>query len=69
MTNREQLIAELQEIPDEVITQLLEYLHRLRSPQQNSPFMKFAGILNDVEAEEITQSIKADCRQVDLDEW
>ena len=33
------------------------------------PLAKFAGILSDAEAEELQESLRKECRQVDLNEW
>lgn len=68
MTNREQLIQELQQAPDELVQTVLDYLHRVKAIGKNHPLAKFAGILSDSEAQEIQQAV-AICRQVDLDEW
>ena len=68
MTNREQLIQELEETPDDIVQLLLDYLHRVQATRKDHPLAKFAGILNDAEATEIKQSI-AECRQVDKNEW
>jgi hypothetical protein len=68
MTNREQLIQELEETPDDIVQLLLDYLHRVKATRKDHPLAKFAGILSDVEAAELKQSI-AECRQVDKNEW
>ncbi|QYX30078.1 hypothetical protein [Sphaerospermopsis torques-reginae] len=68
MTNREQLIQELEETPDDIVQLLLDYLHRVKATRKEHPLAKFAGILSDAEAAEIKQSI-AECRQVDKNEW
>lgn len=68
MTNREQLIQELEETPDYIVQLLLDYLHRVKATQKDHPLAKFAGILSDAEAAEIKQSI-VKCRQVDKNEW
>jgi hypothetical protein len=69
MTNREQLIQELEQAPDELVTAVLDFLHRVKATQRTHPLAKFAGILSDVEAEELKRAIKADCRVVDVHEW
>ncbi|MBO1055676.1 MAG: hypothetical protein HEQ27_03720 [Dolichospermum sp. JUN01] len=68
MTNREQLIQELEQAPDDLVQILLDYLHRVKATRKDHPLAKFAGILSDAEAAEIKQSI-AECRQVDKNEW
>jgi hypothetical protein len=68
MTNREQLIQELEKTPDDIVQLLLDYLHRVKATRKDHPLAKFAGILSDAEAAEIKQSI-AECRQVDKNEW
>lgn len=65
MTNREQLLLELQETPDILIEQLLEYLHQLKAQENKSPFAQFIGILSDEEAQDIQTSIRENCRQLD----
>ena len=69
MTNREQLIQELEQAPDDLVLIMLDFLHRVKAIRQNHPLAKFAGILSDAEAEELQQAIKSDCRQVDSNEW
>ncbi|MBL1173718.1 hypothetical protein [Pantanalinema sp. GBBB05] len=69
MTNREQLIQELEQAPDEVVQTLLDFLHRVKAVRETHPLAKFAGILSNSEAEELQQVIAAECRQVDADEW
>jgi hypothetical protein len=68
MTNREQLIQELEETPDDIVQLLLDYLHRVKATRKDHPLAKFAGILSDAEAVELKQSI-AECRQVNKNEW
>jgi hypothetical protein len=69
MTNREQLIQELEQAPDDLVQTVLDFLHRVKAIRKNHPLAKFAGILSDSEAEELQQAITAECRQVDLNEW
>ena len=69
MTNREQLIQELQQAPDDLVQTVLDYLHRVKAIRKQHPLAKFAGILSDSESEELQQAIATECRQVDLDEW
>ncbi|MGI0486268.1 hypothetical protein ACN4EK_12580 [Pantanalinema rosaneae CENA516] len=69
MTNREQLMQELEQAPDEVVQTLLDFLHRVKAVRETHPLAKFAGILSNSEAEELQQVIAAECRQVDVDEW
>jgi hypothetical protein len=69
MTNREQLIQELEQAPDDIVETVLDFLHRVKAIHKQHPLEKFAGILNDSEAEELKRTIAADCRQVDLHEW
>lgn len=68
MTNREQLIQELEQSPDDLVQIVLDFLHRAKATRKTHPLAKFAGILSDAEAEALKQSI-ADCRQVDVNEW
>lgn len=69
MTNREQLIQELEQAPDELVQVMLDFLHRVKAIRKHHPLAKFVGILSDSEAEELQQTIAAECRQVDLNEW
>ena len=69
MTNREQLIQELEQAPDDLVQIILDFLHRVKAIRKHHPLAKFAGILSDLEAEELQRTIAAECRQVDLNEW
>jgi hypothetical protein len=69
MTNREQLIQELEQAPDDLVQTVLDFLHRVKAIRKNHPLAKFAGILSNSEAEELQRTIAAECRQVDLNDW
>lgn len=69
MTNREQLIQELEQAPDDLVQEVLDFLHRIKAIRQNHPLAKFAGILSDSEAEDLQQTTAAECRRVELNEW
>ena len=69
MTHRQKLIQELEQVPDDMIKTVLDFLHRVKAIRSNHPLAKFSGILDDSEAEELQQAIKAQCRQVDTNEW
>jgi hypothetical protein len=69
MENREQLIQELKQAPDDLVQTVLDFLHRVKAIRENHPLAKFAGILSDSEAEELQRAIAAECRQVDMNEW
>lgn len=69
MTNREQLLQELEQVPDDLVQTVLDFLHRVQAIRQNHPLEKFSGILSDPEAQELQQAIAINCRQVDLNEW
>jgi hypothetical protein len=69
MTNREQLIYELEQAPEELVQIVLDFLHRVQITRKTHPLAKFAGILSDVEAEALKQTIVTECRQVDVNEW
>lgn len=69
MTNREQLIQELEQAPDDLVETVLDFLRRVKAVRRSHPLAKFAGILSDSEAEELQRTITAECRQVDLNEW
>ncbi|MEG3438834.1 hypothetical protein V0288_17030 [Pannus brasiliensis CCIBt3594] len=69
MTDRQQLMRELEQTPDELVPTVLDFLHRLKATRANHPLAKFAGILSDTEAEEMRRAIAVECRQVDENEW
>ena len=69
MTNREQLLREIERASDDVAQKMLDFLNRLQATSENHPLAKFSGILNDSEAEELQRTIKKDCRQVNINEW
>ncbi len=69
MTNREQLLQEIEESSDELVQLVLDFLHRVKETRKHHPLAKFAGILSDSEAEILQQTIQIECRQVDLNEW
>lgn len=69
MTNREQLIQEIEQASDDVVQTVLDFLHRVKAIRKKHPLAKFAGILSDSEAEELKRTIATECRQVDLNEW
>lgn len=62
MTNREQLIQELEQAPDDLVETLLDFLHRVKAARTKHPLAEFVGILDDSEAEELQHSIAAECR-------
>ena len=57
MTNREQLIQELEQAPDDLVEIVLDFLHRVKVTSHTHPLAKFAGILSDTEAAELNQAI------------
>ncbi|MDJ1171221.1 hypothetical protein PMG71_17470 [Roseofilum sp. BLCC_M154] len=69
MNKRQQLIEELEQVPDDVVQKVLEFLHRIQVSKTEHPLAKFVGILSDAEAEEMQQAIRQNCRQVDENEW
>lgn len=69
MTNREKLIQELEQAPDDLVQTVLDFFHRVKAARKKHPLAKFAGILSDSEAEELQRTITAECRRVDLNEW
>ncbi len=69
MGNREQLIKELEEAPDDLVQTVLDFLHQVKVVEKRHSLVKFAGILSNSEAEELQQAIVTDCRQVDANEW
>ncbi|PAX52319.1 hypothetical protein [Brunnivagina elsteri] len=69
MTNREELIQELEQAPDDVVESVLDFFHRLKATGKTHPLAKFAGILSDAEAEELKRAVATECRQVDVNEW
>lgn len=69
MTNREQLIQELEQAPEDLVQTVLDFLYRVKATRKKHPLEKFAGILSDSEAEELQQAIARECRQVDVNDW
>jgi hypothetical protein len=69
MTNREELIQELEQAPDDIIQSVLDFVRRVKAIRKTHPLAKFAGILSDVEAQELKRAIAIECRQVDVNEW
>lgn len=69
MTDRQQLIQELEQAPDDLVQTVLDFLHRVKAIRKNHPLAKFSGILSNLEAEELQRTITTECRQVDLNEW
>lgn len=69
MTSREQLIQELEQAPDDLVQIVLDFLLRVKAMRKHHPLEKFAGILSASEAKELQETIAAECRQVDVDEW
>jgi hypothetical protein len=69
MTNREELIQELEQAPDDIVKSVLDFFHRVKATRTTHPLAKFAGILSDVEAEDLKRAIVTEGRQVDLNEW
>ena len=69
MTKREQLILELEQVSDDLIQIVYDFLHRIKAIRRNHPLEKFAGILSNSEAKELQDLIISECRQVDLNEW
>ena len=69
MTNREQLMQELEQAPDELIQIMLDFLQRIKATRATHPLAKFAGILSDEEAAELQRVIATECRQLDVNEW
>ena len=60
MTNREQLIQELEKSSEETIEIVLEFVYRLKAPHPAHPLAKFAGMIDDEEAEELKRIIAAE---------
>lgn len=78
MTNREELLQELEQAPDDIVQSVLDFFRRVKATRKTHPLGKFAGILSDVEAEELKRAMSDDkplrvytteCRQVDVNEW
>lgn len=62
-------MQELEQVPDELVQTVLDFLYRVKAVHETHPLAKFAGILSDSEAEELQHVITAECRQVDVDKW
>ncbi len=78
MTNREELIQELEQAPDDIVQSVLDFFRRVKATRKTHHLAKFAGILSDVEAEELKRAMSDDkplrvyateCRRVDVNEW
>ncbi|MDS3859956.1 hypothetical protein RIF25_03950 [Thermosynechococcaceae cyanobacterium BACA0444] len=69
MTQREQLLQEIEATSDEQIQIVLDFIHQLKLKSPKKSLAEFAGILSDSEAQEMLKIIKSDCRQVDPSEW
>jgi hypothetical protein len=78
LTNREKLIQEIEQAPDDIVQSVLDFFHRVKATRKTHPLAKFAGILSDVEAQELKRAMSDDkplrvyateCRQVDVNEW
>ncbi|MBD2035359.1 hypothetical protein H6F76_10025 [Leptolyngbya sp. FACHB-321] len=54
MAKREQLIQEIEQVSDDLVQPVLDFLHRLKAVRQEHPLAKFVGILSDAEAEGTT---------------
>lgn len=68
MTNRERLLQELEQAPDDLVETMLNFLHHIKATREKHPLAEFLGILSDAEAEELQRSLSKG-RQVDLSEW
>lgn len=74
MINREQLIQEIKQAPDDVVQQILDFFNQINSNRKKvkrspHPFDEFIGMISDEEAAEMISAIKSDCRQIDPGEW
>lgn len=74
MTNREQLIQEIKQAPDDIVQKTLDFFNQININQKETkrgahPFEEFIGMISDDEAAEMISAIKSDCRQVDPSEW
>ncbi|GAB4134397.1 MAG: hypothetical protein Fur0046_06120 [Cyanobacteria bacterium J069] len=69
MSDRDQLIQEVEQAPDDLVQTMLDFLRRIKAIRDVHPLAQFAGILSDAEAAELNRIIVADCRQVDEHEW
>ena len=69
MTEREQLIQEIEQAPEELVQALFLYLQRVKAAKKEHPLARFVGILSDEEAEEIRKAVFTSCRQVEKNEW
>jgi hypothetical protein len=65
MTIREPLIQELEQSPDDIVQEVMEFLHQAKATRKPHPLAEFVGILSDAEAEALKKSIAANCQQVD----
>jgi hypothetical protein len=63
MTNREQLLQELEQAPDDLVQAVLNFLRRAKATRKTHPLAKSAGILGDDETEELTENPDAEQTQ------
>ena len=75
MTTKELILKELDQLPETLLKTVLDFLIFLKPKQPQStndddkPWMKFVGILDDAEAQEIQDVVTQEFEQVDLDAW
>lgn len=73
MTTKELILQELEQLPEILLKAVLDFLLFLKpkqiEPTGSKPWMQFAGILNDEEAQEIQDIVSQEFEQVDLNEW
>ena len=48
MTNREQLIQEFEQAPEDLVQTVINFLHRVKATRQKHPLEKFADFSRDL---------------------
>jgi hypothetical protein len=69
---KEELLASLEDLPEERQLQVLSFARSLNAVPRGVPgkdLLRFAGALDDQSAREITDAIEEGCERVDLGEW
>lgn len=70
---KEQILNDLDQLSPELQRRAADLVHRLVTPlpkgASGGDLLRFAGMLDDESAREMTEAIEQDCERVDLDAW
>ena len=69
---KEELMARLEELPEAGQRKVLEFARSLSPVPRGVPgrdLLRFAGVLDEQSAKEMSAAIEAGCERVDPDEW